>query len=178
MTNRTVASNRCFPGRSAGDDGVLDLSGAGAVERAGRHARLRRLRRRRHDPHAEADDDVPVHAGQRGPAGALSRTHRRVRRGARRGRARAASSGAWSRRRPGIPRGALSGTYSGVGAQASAGAGVGANVLVGGTGRAFSLQPVSIEGQTGLNIAGGVTTVTLLPPPPSADQVNAPIAVR
>jgi hypothetical protein len=66
----------------------------------------------------------------------------------------------------GLPRGALSGTYTGVGAQASAGAGVGANVLVGGTGRAFSLQPVSIEGQTGLNIAGGVTTVTLLPPPP------------
>ena len=66
----------------------------------------------------------------------------------------------------GVPRGALSGTYTGVGAQASAGAGVGANVLVGGTGRAFSLQPVSVEGQTGLNIAGGVTTVTLLPPPP------------
>ena len=66
----------------------------------------------------------------------------------------------------GVPRGALSGTYTGVGAQASAGAGVGANVLVGGTGRAFSLQPVSISGQTGLNIAGGVTTVTLLPPPP------------
>jgi len=66
----------------------------------------------------------------------------------------------------GVPRGALSGTYTGVGAQATAGAGVGANVLVGGTGRAFSLQPVSLEGQTGLNIAGGVTTVTLLPPPP------------
>src|SRR5208282_2058868 len=61
----------------------------------------------------------------------------------------------------GVPRGALSGTYGGVGAQASAGAGVGANVLVGGTGRAFSLQPVSVSGQTGLNIAAGVTTVTL-----------------
>ena len=46
----------------------------------------------------------------------------------------------------GLPRGALSGTYTGVGAQASAGAGLGANVLVGGTGRAFSLQPVSISG--------------------------------
>ncbi|HTR13401.1 MAG TPA: DUF992 domain-containing protein [Roseiarcus sp.] len=66
----------------------------------------------------------------------------------------------------GVPRGALSGTYVGVGAQASAGAGLGANVLVGGTGRAFSLQPLSVEGQTGLNIAGGITTVTLLPPPP------------
>ncbi len=66
----------------------------------------------------------------------------------------------------GVPRGALSGTYVGVGAEATAGAGVGANVLVGGTGRAFSLQPVSVEGQVGLNIAGGITTVTLLPPPP------------
>jgi uncharacterized protein DUF992 len=66
----------------------------------------------------------------------------------------------------GLPRGALSGTYTGIGAQATAGAGLGANVLVGGTGRAFSLQPVSVEGQTGLNIAGGVTTVTLLAPPP------------
>ncbi len=66
----------------------------------------------------------------------------------------------------GVPQGALSGTYVGVGAEASAGPGLGANVLVGGTGRAFSLQPVSIEGQVGLNIAGGVTTVTLLPPPP------------
>jgi len=67
----------------------------------------------------------------------------------------------------GFPRGALAGTYTGVGAQATAGAGVGANVLVGGTGRAFSLQPVSIQGQTGLNIAGGVTTVTLMSPPPA-----------
>ncbi len=61
----------------------------------------------------------------------------------------------------GVPHGALAGTYTGVGAQATAGAGVGANVLVGGTGRAFSLQPVSVQGQTGLNIAAGVTTVTL-----------------
>ena len=66
----------------------------------------------------------------------------------------------------GVPQGALSGTYAGVGAQATAGVGLGGNLLVGGTGRAFSLQPLSVEGQTGLNIAGGVTTVTLMPPPP------------
>jgi Protein of unknown function (DUF992) len=65
----------------------------------------------------------------------------------------------------GLPHGALAGTYTGVGAQATAGAGLGANVLVGGTGRAFSLQPVSVQGQTGLNIAGGVTTVTLMSEP-------------
>ena len=65
----------------------------------------------------------------------------------------------------GVPKGALAGTYAGVGAQASAGVGVGANALVGGTGRAFSLQPFSVEGQTGINIAAGVTTVTLTPAP-------------
>lgn len=61
----------------------------------------------------------------------------------------------------GVPDGALAGTYAGVGANASLGAGAGVNILVGGTGRAFSLQPLSVEGQIGLNIAGGVTTVTL-----------------
>ena len=63
----------------------------------------------------------------------------------------------------GVPHGALAGSYVGVGAQATAGAGLGANALVGGTGRAFSLQPLSIQGQTGVNIAGGITTVTLTP---------------
>jgi len=61
----------------------------------------------------------------------------------------------------GLPRGALAGTYAGAGAEATAGVGVGVNVLVGGTGRAFSLQPISVEGQTGVNIAAGLTTVTL-----------------
>jgi hypothetical protein len=65
----------------------------------------------------------------------------------------------------GVPHGALAGRYAGVGADASLGAGLGANVLVGGTGRAFSLQPLSIEGETGLNIAAGVTTVTLTATP-------------
>ena len=61
----------------------------------------------------------------------------------------------------GVPHGALAGTYGGVGAQATAGAGLGANLLVGGTGRAFSLQPLAVQGQTGLNFAAGVTTLTL-----------------
>lgn len=42
----------------------------------------------------------------------------------------------------GVPQGALAGSDAGVGADASAAVGVGANVLVGGTGRAFSLQPL------------------------------------
>jgi hypothetical protein len=61
----------------------------------------------------------------------------------------------------GLPAGALAGTYAGVGANASVGPGAGANILVGGTGRAFSLQPISVEGQEGINIAGGVITATL-----------------
>jgi Protein of unknown function (DUF992) len=62
----------------------------------------------------------------------------------------------------GVQPGALAGTYAGVGAEATAGVGLGANVLIGGTGRAFSLQPLSVEGQVGVNIAGGVTTLTLV----------------
>lgn len=62
----------------------------------------------------------------------------------------------------GFPHGALAGTYGGVGAEATAGAGLGANLLVGGTGRSFSLQPLTVQGQAGLNFAAGVTTLTLL----------------
>jgi hypothetical protein len=57
--------------------------------------------------------------------------------------------------------GAIQGTYSGVGAQATVGVGLGANLLVGGDGRSISLQPLSLEGQTGINIAGGITSITL-----------------
>ncbi|GGC61013.1 DUF992 domain-containing protein [Chelatococcus reniformis] len=65
----------------------------------------------------------------------------------------------------GIAPGALAGTYAGAGAEATAGVGVGANVLIGGTGRAFSLQPLSVEGQVGVNIAGGITAITLTAAP-------------
>ncbi|MBN9078031.1 MAG: hypothetical protein BGN87_12665 [Rhizobiales bacterium 65-79] len=57
--------------------------------------------------------------------------------------------------------GALAGDYVGASAQASAGVGAGANVLVGGSDRTFTLQPISIEGQTGLNVAAGVTSFHL-----------------
>jgi hypothetical protein len=55
----------------------------------------------------------------------------------------------------------LAGTYSGVAANATVGVGAGANVLVGGNGNSISLQPVSIEGTTGLNVAAGVASMTL-----------------
>ncbi len=60
-----------------------------------------------------------------------------------------------------VPKGSLAGSYGGVGANASLGVGAGANVLVGGTNKSISLQPISVQGQQGINIAGGVTTVTL-----------------
>ena len=63
----------------------------------------------------------------------------------------------------GIQPGALAGEYAGAGAEATAGLGLGANVLIGGTGRAFSLQPISVEGEVGLNVAAGVTRVILSP---------------
>jgi len=57
--------------------------------------------------------------------------------------------------------GALAGQYAGVTAGAAVGLGVGANVLVGGFNKSFTLQPVSIEGSTGLNVAAGVAALTL-----------------
>jgi uncharacterized protein DUF992 len=57
--------------------------------------------------------------------------------------------------------GSLAGTYVGATASATVGVGVGANVLVGGSGNSISLQPISIEGNTGLNVAGGIAEMTL-----------------
>jgi uncharacterized protein DUF992 len=57
--------------------------------------------------------------------------------------------------------GSLAGTYVGATASAAVGVGVGANVLVGGSGNSISLQPLSIEGNTGLNVAGGIAELSL-----------------
>jgi Protein of unknown function (DUF992) len=59
--------------------------------------------------------------------------------------------------------GALAGTYVGATAEATVGAGLGANVLVGGSNRTIALQPLSVQGQTGLNVAAGVAGLTLRP---------------
>lgn len=56
---------------------------------------------------------------------------------------------------------ALAGTYSGAAANATVGVGAGANVLIGGSANSISLQPLSIEGTTGLNIAAGIASLTL-----------------
>ena len=57
--------------------------------------------------------------------------------------------------------GSLSGGYGGVTAGGAVGVGAGANALVGGSGNSVSLQPVSIEGMTGLNVAAGVASINL-----------------
>ncbi len=44
---------------------------------------------------------------------------------------------------------------------ASVGVGVGANVLIGGSNKQFALQPVSIEGNQGLNVAAGIGAISL-----------------
>ncbi|HYL57427.1 MAG TPA: DUF992 domain-containing protein [Candidatus Acidoferrales bacterium] len=60
-----------------------------------------------------------------------------------------------------LGQGALAGHYGGATASAAVGVGAGANVLVGGFKNSIALQPVSIEGQNGLNVAAGVMELTL-----------------
>lgn len=62
---------------------------------------------------------------------------------------------------PGLKHGALEGSYAGATASATAGVGVGAHVLVGGSSHSFTLQPLSIEGNTGLNVAAGIGAISL-----------------
>jgi hypothetical protein len=57
--------------------------------------------------------------------------------------------------------GSLEGSYGGVSAEATVGAGLGANVLVGGSDKSIALQPISVQGQTGLNVAVGIGTMKL-----------------
>src|ERR1700759_3105519 len=59
--------------------------------------------------------------------------------------------------------GELAGTYGGVGANASIGVGGGGNFLVGGPRNAYALQPISVQGQTGLNVAAGIAGIELEP---------------
>ena len=62
-----------------------------------------------------------------------------------------------------LGRGELAGSYGGVGANASIGIGGGGNFLVGGPANAYALQPISLQGQTGLNVAAGVAGLELQP---------------
>lgn len=67
--------------------------------------------------------------------------------------------------------GALSGDYVGAEGSVAVGAGAGAAVLVGGSNKTISLQPVSVSLGTGLNVSAGIGNVSLqympiTPPPP------------
>ena len=57
--------------------------------------------------------------------------------------------------------GALAGDYAGVGASATVGVGLGANAMVGGSNREIALQPLSVQTQTGLDLAAGVSSMQL-----------------
>lgn len=59
--------------------------------------------------------------------------------------------------------GALTGRFVGASGDVSVGIGAGANILIGGTAQSVSLQPLSVEGQVGVNLALGVAGLTLTP---------------
>jgi len=61
--------------------------------------------------------------------------------------------------------GMLAGTYGGPTAEVSVAAGLGANVLVGGSRHTVALQPVSLQGQVGLDIGAGISALELHPAP-------------
>lgn len=62
-------------------------------------------------------------------------------------------------------KGALAGDYAGATAEAAVGVGVGANVLLGGLNKSIALQPLSVEGNKGLNVAAGIGAINLKPAP-------------
>jgi len=58
-------------------------------------------------------------------------------------------------------KGSLSGDYAGASAQATVGVGIGANALIGGLDKSIALQPLSVEGSKGLNVAAGIGSISL-----------------
>jgi len=68
----------------------------------------------------------------------------------------------WAVFAPGqVGKGALAGTYAGATADAAFAVGLGANVLVGGSQNSIALQPVSVEGNAGVNVAAGLASFKL-----------------
>jgi hypothetical protein len=59
--------------------------------------------------------------------------------------------------------GDLSGNYAGAQGSASIGVGAGGNVLVGGSNNSIALQPLSVQGQVGFNVAAGLESLELRP---------------
>lgn len=69
---------------------------------------------------------------------------------------------------------ALEGDYVGATASAAVGVGAGANVLIGGFDRSITLQPLSISGQTGLNVAAGIGAIHLKYVPSERGEAMGP----
>ncbi len=69
-----------------------------------------------------------------------------------------------------IPPGELAGSYGGVSAGAAVGIGGNVNVLVGGSNKTITLQPISVVGEKGLNVTAAIAGMELkalmFPPPP------------
>ena len=63
----------------------------------------------------------------------------------------------------GAAAGALAGEYVGASGSVGVGVGAGVNVLMGGSGRTFALQPVSVEGSVAVNVTLGVSGLQLRP---------------
>jgi len=59
--------------------------------------------------------------------------------------------------------GDLTGDYAGAQGSATLGVGVGGNVLVGGSNNSIALQPLSVQGQVGVNVAAGLESLELRP---------------
>jgi hypothetical protein len=57
--------------------------------------------------------------------------------------------------------GFLAGTYAGASAEVTLGGGIGANILLGGSNRTVELQPLSVQEQTGINVAAGIAEIEL-----------------
>lgn len=61
-----------------------------------------------------------------------------------------------------VKKGALAGAYVGASAEATIGVGVGANALIGGFGNSIVLNPISVQAQTGANVAAGIAGLRLV----------------
>ncbi|MGH6879019.1 MAG: DUF992 domain-containing protein [Rhizomicrobium sp.] len=70
--------------------------------------------------------------------------------------------------------GALAGQYAGATASVTAGVGFGANALIGGIEHSVTLQPLSLEGNTGLNLAAGLGAINLRFVSPDRDMEPPP----
>jgi hypothetical protein len=68
----------------------------------------------------------------------------------------------WAVFAPGqVAPGSLAGHYGGVTGEVEIGLGLGANVLVGGSSKQIALQPLSVTGGVGLNVAAGIASISL-----------------